>query len=260
MQSIPTDEQILAEIRDTIKANPKFKQCINCVHYDRYTAICSQSKRTMYPYLPGCNLYKTAEEMLIKKAKEELIAQARECEKIEFLLAMALTSANMTTLFIEDFERRVKAIYKREKEKGSRSNLRKDLDLAEQMKGAFHQIQKFLETMRDMYFDSVVNYADGIEKNLEKIEQQYRHYIQTHVDKIFKKDGNYNVTFHDQFHADAGEFATFLLEMARVSHHNKDNADELYQRMRQMRNYNPTEEDNTFCLDDDDIKHYRLKD
>lgn len=191
----------------------------------------------MYPYVPGCNHYDTAEDMLVRKTIEELTAQARECEKIEFLLAMALTSANMTSLFIEDFERRVKAVYKREKEKGSKSNIRKDLDLAEQMDKAFVKI----------------------EDHLTKIEQQYRFYIQSHVDKIFKKNGVYNVKAHDQFHADAGEFATFLLEMARVSHHNQDNAEELYERMRQMRNYNPTEEDNTFCLDDNDIEHYRLK-
>lgn len=234
---MPTDEQIIKEIKETIQSNPKFRQCATCVHFNNVTSECEKTGMKVFPYIPACNLYDTAEEMLLRKTKQDLAEQARECEKIEFLLAMALTSANMTSLFIEDFERRVKAVYKREKEKGSKSNLRKDLDLAEQMDKAFVKI----------------------EDHLTKIEQQYRFYIQSHVDKIFKKNGVYNVDAHDQFHVDAGEFAMFLLEMARVSHHNEDNAHEIYAMMKKMRNLNPTEEDNTFCLDDNDIRHYKLK-
>lgn len=237
MTTIPTDEQIRQEIHQTIEANPKFKQCINCIHYNRVTSMCDEKHMKMYPYVPGCNSYDTAEELLLRKAKEELTAQARECEKIEFLLAMALTSANMTSLIIEDFERRVKTVYKREKGKEKAGHLRKDLDLAEQMDKAMKRIEGFLE----------------------KIEQQYRFYIQSHLDKIFKKEGVYNVEAHDQFHSDAGEFATFLLEMARVAHHNQSNADKVYEFMHTLRNLNVKDEDNTFCLDDKDIAHYRLK-
>lgn len=237
MPNIPTDEQIRTELHQALNNDPKLKCCANCIHYCLVTGYCSKIDKSFPKYMYGCKHYITAEEMLIAKAREELIAQARECEKIEFLLAMALTSANMTTLFIEDFERRVKTIHKKEKEKTTRGHLRKDLDLADQMKKAMKNIQSFLD----------------------KIEQQYRFYIQSHLDKIFKKEGVYNVEGHDQFHSDAGEFATLLLEFARIAHHNKDNADEIYERMHQMKNYNPSKEDNTFCLDDKDIAHYRLK-
>lgn len=201
--------------------------------------------------------------MLIKKAKEELIAQARECEKIEFLLAMALTSANMTTLFIEDFERRVRGIYRREKSKSDTRHearmLRKDLDLAESMDAALNKITDFIENIRNDYYKSISEYISDIECNLESIDAQYRHYIQSHVDKIFSKGGKYNVNASDQFHSDAGEFATFLLEMARVAHHNKSNADEVYAFMKSMHNTNALDKENTFCLDDRDLAHYRLK-
>lgn len=237
MQSIPTDEQIREELHQTLNKDPKLKCCANCIHYNLVNGYCDVCNKVFPKVMYGCSRYLTAEEMLIVKARNELIAQARECEKIEFLLAMALTSANMTTLFIEDFERRVKAVHKKEKERTTKGHLRKDLDLADQMKGAFKRIYDFLA----------------------KIEQQYRFYIQSHLDKIFKKEGVYNVEGHDQFHSDAGEFATLLLEFARIAHHNKDNADEIYERMQQMRNYNPSKEDNTFCLDDKDIAHYRLK-
>ena len=237
MPSIPTDEQIRTELHQALNNDPKLKCCANCIHYSIVTGYCSKIDKSFPKYMYGCKHYTTAEEMLIAKARQELTAQARECEKIEFLLAMALTSANMTTLFIEDFERRVKVVHQREKERTAKGHLRKDLDLADQMKGAFKRIYDFLA----------------------KIEQQYRFYIQSHLDKIFKKEGVYNVEGHDQFHSDAGEFATLLLEFVRIAHHNKDNADEIYERMHQMKNCNVSEEDNTFCLDDKDIAHYRLK-
>lgn len=237
MQKIPTDEQIREELHQALNSDPRLKNCANCTHYNEVSGECAKLKKTFSRYMYGCKFHITKEEELIAIARENLIAQARECEKIEFLLAMALTSANMTTLFIEDFERRVKTLHKKEKEKSVKGNLRKDLDLADQMEGAFNKIYGFLE----------------------KIEQQYRFYIQSHLDKIFKKEGVYNVRSHDQFHSDAGEFATFLLEMARVAHHNQDNAYDVYEFMRKMRNYNTKDEDNTFCLDDKDIQHYRLK-
>lgn len=237
---LPTYEQIGEELDKALEGNPNLRMCINCVHFDRVTSFCEQTRAKMMPYVPGCagKWYITAREYLIEKALAELKAQAKECDKIEFLLAMSLTCANMTTMMIEDFERRVKAFYKKEKEKGTKSNLRKDLDLANQMDRAMKNIGQ----------------------HLEKIEQQFRFYIQTHLDKIFLKNGIYNVEGHDQLLSDSGEFAALLFEFARVAHHNRDNADEIYERMRQMRNYNPGKDENTFCLDDEDIKHYRLKD
>lgn len=140
MPNIPTEEQIRKELHDTLDKDPKLKCCSNCVYYSLVAGYCSKIDKTFPKYMYGCKHYITAEEKLIAKAREELKAQARECEKIEFLLAMALTSANMTTLFIEDFERRVKAVHNREKERTTRGHLRKDLDLADQMKKAMKGI------------------------------------------------------------------------------------------------------------------------
>lgn len=237
MQEIPSKEQIREELHRTLEANPTLKKCANCIHYNPVTGFCDEIKKAFPAYMYGCRFHITAEEKLIEIAHEELKTQARECEKIEFLLAMALTAANTTTLFVEDFERRVKAVHNKEKERTARGHLKKDLDLADQMKGAFKKIYG----------------------HLEKIEQQYRFYIQPHLDKVFTKEGVYNAEGHDQFQSDAGEFATFLLEMARVAHHNADNANRVYELMRSMRNENAGGENNTFCLDDKDIGHYRLK-
>ena len=259
---IPTDEQLLNEIRQTICENPKFKQCINCANFGKVTSDCYILNQKVYPYTLYCagKHYVTAEEHLLGMAKRELMQQARECEKIEFLLAMAITSANMTTLFIEDFENRVKAAYKREKGKDTGRLIKKNLDLAEQMDGALDKIGKHLKTMWRKYESALAQYLSGIKDALAKTEQQYRIYIQSHVDKLFTKEGKYNGEAYDQFQADAGEFAMFLLELARVARRNKDNADKVYEYMYTLSNTNTASgEESTFCLDEKDVRRYRMK-
>lgn len=261
--TLPSEEQLLKEIRETLQANPQFRKCINCAHFNGVTHECEKMHRRMLPYVPGCNLYVTNEEMLLKETVKSLNEQARECEKIEFVLAMALTSANMTTLFIEDFERRVKGAYKKEKAKAQarkeKALLKKDLDLAEQMKGGFKNIKVSLEKVKDSYAEILGQYVSLIEKDLAKMESVYRHYIQSHVDKIFKKGDSYNTEASDNFHSDAGEFATLLLEFARASHHNKENMDAIFGMLHSMQNTNSEGLPITFCLDEKDIAHYRLK-
>lgn len=236
--NIPSDEKIRKELHQAFTDDPKLKCCANCTHYCNVRGYCSKLEKVFPSYMYGCRHYITAEEMLIARARAELTAQARECEKIEFLLAMGLTIAGTTSLIIEDFDRRVRRLYEKEKSREATKLLKKDLDMSEQMRRAFKNIKDYQK----------------------KIEAQFRFYIQPHLDKIFNKEGiGYNAEGYDQYLADSGEFATFLLEMARVAHHNRDNMDEIYDRMRQMRNNNPSSEDNTFCLDDKDIEHYRLK-
>lgn len=237
MAKIPTDEQIREELHSTIASDPKLKCCANCCHYSLVAQYCSKIEKSFPRYFYGCRHYITNEDMLIAKARENLIEQARECEKVEFILAMSLTVAGTTSLIVEDLERRVKSVYQREKENKAAKALRSDLQMAAQMDRAFKVI------------------ADC----LKKIDSQYRMYIQSQLDKIFQKEGVYNVEGHEQFHADCGEVATFILEMARVGHHNRENMDKVYRYMRQLANENANDKVVTFCLDDKDIGHYRLK-
>ena len=237
MAKIPTDEQIREELHSTINSDPKLKCCANCCHYNLVAQYCSKMEKSFPRYFYGCRHYITNEDMLIAKARENLMEQARECEKVEFILAMSLTVAGTTSLIVEDLERRVNSVYQREKENKAAKALRSDLQMAAQMDRAFKVI------------------ADC----LKKIDSQYRMYIQSQLDKIFQKEGVYNVEGHEQFHADCGEVATFILEMARVGHHNRENMDKVYRYMRQLANENANDKVVTFCLDDKDIGHYRLK-
>lgn len=87
----------------------------------------------------------------------------------------------------------------------------------------------------------------------------YRTYIQSHLDRIFQKEGiPYNVEGYDNFLSDAGEFCTFILEMARVAHHNEGNMNKVYAYMSKLTNSKTRSEDVCFCLDPEDIKHYKV--
>lgn len=262
MTQIPSDEQLRKEIRETLKANPKFKMCINCMHYGRVTGECAKfNGRRMLPHVPACAYYDAHEEALLREAVRELYSQARDCEKIEFLLAMALTSANTTTLFIEDFDRRVKTAYRKEKAKKEHRReaalLKKDSDLAEQMDGALEKITKFLEEMRDNYHELMQNFEARFQQSLDGIDAQYRHYIQSHLDKVFKKTGEYNDEANNNFNSDAGQFALLQAEFARVAHHNEQNGIDVFAYLNQMVNANSEGLRNTFCLDDKDKEFYR---
>lgn len=238
MTQVPTKEEIGKELDKTLAENPNLKQCVNCHHYNPGTSECAVTYLKMYPFINGCNgkHFLAQRDYLIEKAHAELVRQARECEKIEFLLAMALTAANTTMLFITDFERRVKNFYKQEKEKAQKGKLKKDLDLADQLGNATKKIQQ----------------------HLDKIESQYRFYFQSHLDKIFKKEGVYNEQGYDQHQSDGGMFGITLLKMARAGHHNEKNVDSIFAYMDSLANDQSPENDESFCMEDSDFKFYQI--
>lgn len=236
---IPSDEQIREELYKAIDEQPKLKCCANCTYYSLVTGFCAKINKTFPKIMYGCKHFITAEEMLIAKARENLKQQARDCEKIEFLLAMSLTAAGMTTMMVEDFERRVEAVFQMEKDNNRAKFLKMDLEFGGQMRRAFK----------------------AISHSLEAIDRQYRLYIQPHLDRLFQKEGiPYNEEGYSNYISDSGEFAMFLFEMARVAHHNRENMDKVYEFMNTLRNEHTEREDVSFCLEDKDIQHYRLKD
>lgn len=239
MPTIPTDEQIRQEMHKCIDSNPKLKCCATCYHYHKVTGYCDEIKKTFPSYMYGCKHHKTDEERIIAQTKERLIEQKKEADKVDFLLAMALTSINMVTLFSADFERRLKRLRSEEVESDIKTLLGRDMNLSRTMKMAFGKI----------------------EKHIEGIEQQYSHFIQPQLDKVFMKEGIYNAEGFDQFNSDASSFATFLLELARCVHLNPENYEKICNYMHELRNEKGQREDLAikFCLDDKDIEHYRIK-
>lgn len=241
---LPSDEQIREELHKTIEAEPRLKNCASCMYYKALTGHCEKINKSFPSYMYGCKHYMTHEEKLIAEARENLIQQAKELQKIEYLLAMSLEVSGSASLFIEDMERRMQKVYKKEKagvKKGKggehKSKLKKDVDMAEQMRNAWATIYT----------------------HLEKIESQYRMYIQPHLDQIFKKNGIYNDAAYDQFNCDAGMFCKHNIYLSRAIHRNPENGDKIYEFMKSLENRNAENEDIRFCLDEKDIEHYDIK-
>lgn len=241
---LPSDEQIREELHKTIDAEPRLKNCASCMYYKALTGHCEKINKSFPAYMYGCKHYMTHEEKLIAEARENLILQAKELQKIEYLLAMSLEVSGSASLFIEDMERRMQKVYKKEKaeaKKGKggdhKSKLKKDVDMAEQMRKAWATI-----------YD-----------HLGKIESQYRMYIQPHLDRIFQKNGVYNDTAYDQFNCDAGMFCKHNIYLSRAIHKNPENGQKIYEFMQSLENNNVNNEDIRFCLDEKDIEHYDVK-
>ena len=69
---LPTDEQMLKEIRAISVLAPHLMQCYNCKHYDRATSECEVNHFKMAPFVRGCNgkYFLTREEEMLYKARK----------------------------------------------------------------------------------------------------------------------------------------------------------------------------------------------
>ena len=206
------------------------RACANCVRWDAKETRCGDSGKLMPAYMV-CRAHEFKTERIAKLALEFLEKQQIEADKIENILALALTAANTTTCFIEDLETRVRSLYNAEKDKDIRRLLRKDLDMADSMKKAFADIEEFLV----------------------KIERRYRFYIQPHVMRIFTKGGKFNEELSDGHLNNAMEFGRLLMLYTIKCIGNKENDDAVFSMLHSLKN------DSGYALTEKDAEHYRLR-
>lgn len=178
-----------------------------------------------------CPSHEFKTEKLERDTMEYLKAEQIECEKIENLLALAITCANLTTCLIEDFERRTRKLYDREKEKRTKQLLRKDLTMGEEIDKAMKSIEEFLR----------------------KIDQQYRFYVQPRIDWMFTKNGKYDVKLSDGHLNNSLEFGRLFINFTRKCIGNGANSDKVFALLDSLENDNP------YGLTEADAEHYRLK-
>ena len=66
---IPTDDQIRAELRKTMDAEPRLKSCSTCMHYKALSGYCEKINKTFPAYMYGCKHHMPYEEKLIAEAR-----------------------------------------------------------------------------------------------------------------------------------------------------------------------------------------------
>lgn len=236
-----TDEEILASVRKTIEGDKKLQQCVNCAHCNRAARFCSKINKPIIATMYGCRHFVTNEESLLIQARRLMESHQSQSDKITYLLEVVLTMANTTVMLCTDVERRIKMLRNdSDLAPEFKSDLRKDLDLAESITQAYRKTAGF---------------AKDIEKSFYKIEQQYQFYVQSHLDKIFKRGGEYDEEAYNQHQSDSGEVALFVLEFLRAVHHNAENSEKIIAYMRSLQN----SEGDYCCLDDKDIERFRMR-
>lgn len=194
----------------------------------------------MYPRVPACNDHELAEERIIVDAAEKLYANPviTEDDKIEYLLSLGLTTVNAGTLFLEDVEARIRKIYKSCESKDEKRLLRKDLDMIEQLTPASKKMADKIGSIQNALQAHIEAFMTEAEVLLADVDVQYRQYFQSHLNKIFKKDGKYDGEKDYLFLSSAGSFCLTIL-------------DKLKEIMK--------DENEVFPFNDMDLKRYRIK-
>lgn len=241
---IPTDEQLLKEIRSISKTAPHLMMCANCIHYNMASGECEATRLCFQPFVRGCGgrYFVTNEELLLAKVKEDLTAQSNELQKIENLLALVITAASSASCYAVDLEGRIKKLRKAEIDSVRKSELRKDLDLVEDMEQALKRINTIASKMQN-----------DLQEGLDKIEQQYRLYIERHINKLFTTDGVFDFQKSDGNLNNSMIACTVLGKFVEKCIGNKKNYDAFFKMLNSLKNDTP------YGLGDKDWKHYELK-
>ena len=244
MIELPTEEQLEKQIEQMLSEHPEYKECGNCARCNLFLNKCEVTGQKTYAHVPAqqCRYYITNKEMLVRESMKRLQEQADQCEKIENLLALSVTVANSTTCFLADLEKRLKSFRKTTTESQQRSDLKKDLDMTEQMKGAMKMIEKELSDMSKV-----------MQKHLDKVDNYYQWYIQPHLTRMFTDKGELNEYKTDGHLNNSMEFCRLLMDFVIGCIGNKENCDKVFTMLRELKNDQP------YGLTHEDSDHYKLK-
>ena len=231
MSEVLSIEELKAGVNMMMERMNVARACENCCLWNPRESKCTRTNSITMKFM-FCPSHEFETESIARKAQRDLEEQLEESKKIEALLALSATTACSTTCFIEDMERKMKRFYKAEKDKRTKSLLKKDLDMAEQMDKAFEQI----------------------EYHLKEIEKQYNFYVQPWIDKLFSENGKLAVDKSDAHLNNSFEICRLLGKFVKACIGHKENYDAVFELLDKLENPAP------YPLTDKDFDHYKLQD
>lgn len=244
--TIPTDDKIIKEIRSISKTSPHLMCCSNCIYYSIASSECSKLRLKLAPFVRGCNgmYFVAAEEVLLKKVKDELTAQQNDLDKVENLLSLGIVTAHASTCFLEDLARRIKLFRKDPRYKDYKSGLHKDLLMAEEVLGAMERISDIADDM-----------ASHLQSRMEDIDKQYRIYVEPNLNKLFnsKKTG-FDIKMCTAHLNNSMEICRLIGKFVKGCIGNEQNYDAVFGMLDKLEN------NERYALTHKDLEHYRLKD
>lgn len=218
MTQVPSEEQLRQEIRAMLKLSPQMMMCVTCRHYGKITSFCSKHQRTTFPNIPGCKCYESNEEMMLREVIADLTEQERVINAAELMCNIMPTTANASTLMGEHLLSLLREIIQKEKEATVERKLKKDAALTSEMTDATKRMVKAMDSVKDKWYKALDAFMEDIEEDMEEMDAQYRHYIQRHIDRCFKKSGTYDAEKDALFLSNAGEFCLAILEQVRAGY------------------------------------------
>ena len=198
--TLPPDKQIIEDIRKAIKIAPQLMVCSSCSNYSIATGDCAITHRKFAPFVRGCNgnYFVTNEEMLLKKVKDELMEDATKCDKIEASFALGSALQGASECAFADAGRMTRELRKESKDRRERQLLYKDNEMVEDIVFGFHEIDKIMDELWEVYDRKMQELLDAVDAKLEEIDQQHGWHIQPNINKMFSEKGKFSKTNSDR--------------------------------------------------------------
>jgi hypothetical protein len=227
---LPSRAEVEALVRQQYEERDVAKACANCSHWIREYSFCPILNKTS-PAFMHCNQHESEVSHIVNVTMRNMLEDATECKKIQYLQSAGYAYADMTMKVLADMERRVDKQREASNDSRERNLLKRDLTMCENFEKAYGVIKE----------------------KIREIEQQYEWYIMPYFNLAFTDGGKYNETDSDLFNSDTGEFIINNLEYQRCCYKNEENAQKINEFMSNLKN------DQYFPLDNDDINHYSVK-
>lgn len=228
-----TDDQIRAEVNKTLE-NPQLRRCSHCF----YGEDCTRCKKlnipiSKYQYAGFCKHFITNEEKLVEEAKEAMALTAKNERKLNHILTMMLNGVEAAMLFMEDFEQRIEAEYKRAEARGTGDPKVRKSD------------RQWISNLSRAY--------KAIKKDLEGARRQYTHYFEPMLNKVFfdKESKVYDAQSYDDHMSDANELARVMMKYFDKAYLSFDNADAIEKYIDSL--------EGVGVMVDEDYKRYNLR-
>lgn len=228
-----TDDQIRAEVNKTLE-NPQLRRCSHCF----YGEDCTRCKKlnipiSKYQYAGFCKHFITNEEKLVEEAKEAMALTAKNERKLNHILTMMLNGVEASMLFMEDFEQRIEAEYKRAEARGTGDPKVRKSD------------RQWIANLTRAY--------KAIKKDLEGARRQYTHFFEPMLNKVFfdKESKVYDAQSYDDHMSDANELARVMMKYFDKAYMSFDNADAIEKYIDSL--------EGVGVMVDEDYKRYNLR-
>lgn len=249
---IYTNEQIIEEVNKTLE-NPLLRRCCQCARRNKDCTRCEQLgiPISRFMYAGHCKFYKTDEEQMLEDARKAIAEKDKENRKQDRLLTMSFISAEMSIVFLEDFEARIKDEYnkaiQRVESKYKNKSQRKTSEDEEYLKDKKKEYKKVKD-----YVDSLIGALKSMDKSLKEARKQFTHFVEPKLNKAFFNEDH--TAFYEEEYTNHGqdvfEMCAVNLEYFDLTYMNDDNSKSIKSHMASL----PAER----LMEKEDYKRYTL--